>query len=114
MPSALLTRRLRSRLGCQKQVVARHRGMLAKKYMRFLYYCFLPVFFVSVEAKTKDVEQNHPELAEVLEQDKLADIAVRNPKAELYRLTVRDQSRKVSLCGAEQSIYQGIEHATER
>jgi len=43
MPSALLAFRLRSRLGCQKQVVAGHRGRSAKKYSneRSVCYCIL-------------------------------------------------------------------------
>ena len=57
--------------------------------MRAFYYCLLLLFFVCLEAKTEDVDQLPPELAAALEQDKLSDIAVRNPKAELYRLTVQ-------------------------
>ena len=36
MPSALLARRLRSRLGCQKQVGAGHRGRSAERNIAVL------------------------------------------------------------------------------
>ena len=56
MPSALLARRLRSRLWCQKQVGAGDRVRSAKKYMRYLLILlFTPIsLFAQVSTEQQD------------------------------------------------------------
>jgi len=56
MPSALLARRLRSSLGCQKQVVAGHRGRSANKYMRLSILLLLILGTIAAQAESTIVK----------------------------------------------------------
>ena len=54
VPSGLLARRLRSRLGCPKQAGITHRGRSANKYMRFFTVALLLLTTVSLCIATDD------------------------------------------------------------